>query len=424
MAAAAAARDGLVIVGGCYAALQAAAAARAAGHTGPIRMLGEEACAPYQRPPLSKGFLTGRVDAEALPIRGAAFYAENAIDLVTGCRVVAIDRHGRAVQAADGRRFGYDRLVLATGSRPRRLPAEMPGAGLEGVLVLRTLPDALALRALLPDVGEAAVIGGGFIGLEVAAALSALGRRVTVLEAQPRLLARAATPPLAAQVAALHRRHGVALRLGTTARRFEADATGRRVAAVQASDGTRIPAQLVIIGIGVAPRVALAEAAGLACPDGIAVDACGRTADPAILAAGECALHPNPFAEGGRAIRLESVQHAQDHGRCVGAAAAGRPEPYAAVPWFWSDQHDWKIQMVGLAQGADRHVLRGDPDAGRFSVVHFRAGAPVAIDSVNRAAEHVLGRKLLAARAMFTPEQAADPGFDLASLLPPARAAR
>ncbi|MGE0724061.1 MAG: NAD(P)/FAD-dependent oxidoreductase [Alphaproteobacteria bacterium] len=404
----------LVIVGGAYAAVQIAAAARAAGFAEPIRLVSAEPHLPYQRPPLSKGFLLGKVEADALPQRAAAFYRENAIDLVLGAPVEALDRQGRAVFTADGRRIPYGTLALATGARPRLLMT--PGGELDGVLTLRTLDDSRAIRERLSSVGTAVVVGGGYIGLEVAAALATLGKKVTVIEAQGRLLARAASAPLADLVAEAHRARGVELRFHATLARI--DGAGGRVRSVETADGARLPADLVVIGIGVVPESGIAEAAGLPCQDGILVDRHTRTADPAILAAGDCVRHPNPFA--GRALRLESVQHAVDQGKVAGAVAAGREASYDAVPWFWSDQYDLKLQSVGLADGYDRHVVRGAPEGGRFSIFYFRGDRLIAVDSVNRPGEHMTGRKLLAGATALTPAEAADPGFDLASRVAPA----
>ena len=407
----------LVIVGGSYAAVQIAAAARAAGFAEPIRLVGAEPHLPYQRPPLSKGFILGKVDAGALPQRAEAFYRENEIDLVLGAAVEAIDRTASMVTTADGQRIPYGILALATGARPRRLP--VPGGDLDGVLTLRTLDDSLAIRDRLAGIGAAVVVGGGYIGLEVAAALTVLGKQVAVIEAQGRLLARAASAPLAAHVADAHRARGVDLRFGTTVARIEGAAG--RVRSVTTVDGAVLPADLVVVGIGVQPESDLAAAAGLPCDDGIVVDRFTRTADPAIVAAGDCVRHPSAFA--GRLLRLESVQHAVDQGKVAGATVAGKSVPYDAVPWFWSDQYDMKLQSVGLAEGFDRYVLRGAPAGGRFSIFYFRGDRLIAIDSVNRAAEHVTGRRLLSGATALTPAEAADPGFDLASRVVAARPA-
>lgn len=403
----------LVIVGGSYAAAQVAASARSAGFAAPIRMISAEPDWPYQRPPLSKGFLLGKVDAKALPLRHEAFYRDNGIDVILGTAVASIDRAGRSVTTAAGNRIGYGQLVLAVGAQPRLPP--VPGIDLDGVLVLRTLADAVHLRDRLPAMTTAVVIGGGFIGLEVASVLAMLGKTVTVLEAEDRLLGRGAGASLADYVMAVHRARGVDIRLRTMASRLEGERG--RVRSVVISDGSTIPADLVVVGIGVVPQTALAEASGLACSGGIDVDRFARTADPTVFAIGDCSWHPGAFAR--RSLRLESVQHAQDQAKAAGATIAGRPTPYDAVPWFWSDQYDVKLQMVGLIHGATHHAVRGAAAGGRFSVFYWHDDRLVAIESVNRPAEHMMGRRLLASGITVSPAEAADEGFDLAARIAP-----
>lgn len=403
--------DGLIIVGGSHAGLQIAASAREAGYAGAIRLVSEENSLPYQRPPLSKGFLLGKVPEAALPLRAEAFYRENAIEPLLGRRAVAIDRGAKSLLLQDGMRLPYDRLALATGARAKSL--EVTGGALDGVLTLRTIDDARVIRARLSEIGSAVIIGGGFIGLEIAATLAALGKEVAVIEAQSRLLARAASAPLADFLAETHRRRGVRLLFRTTV--TEIGGERQRVRWVRCSDGSVLPAELVIVGIGVAPDIDLAASAGLPCPDGIAVDALARTADPAVLAAGDCTCHPSAYAGG--PLRLESVQNAIDQARTAGVTAAGAEKPYRSVPWFWSDQYELKLQMAGLARGYDAAVTRGSAAESRFSIYYFRGGDLVAVDSVNRAGDHMLARKLLAARARITPAEAADPSVDLGALL-------
>lgn len=402
--------DGLVVVGGSYAAVQIAASARERGFDGPIRLVGEENAPPYQRPPLSKGFLTGKTSAAMLPLRAEAFYRDAAIDLVLGTRALSVDRAARVVTTADGRRLRYDRLALALGARARPLP--VPGAGLDGVLPLRSLADAERLRDRAAEADEVVVIGGGFIGLEVASALAGPGRSVTVVEAQDRLLARALPPALSDFLAGVHRARGVRLEMRTGVRGIEG--TAGHVRSVTLDDGRTLGADLVVVGIGAIPNTEIAQACGLPCDDGIIVDRFAGTADPAIVAAGDCTRHPNAHA--GRPMRLESVQNALDQARAAAGAVAGVPVPYDAVPWFWSDQYDVKLQMAGLSGGADRSVLRGSPDRGRFSLFHFRSRRLIAVDSVNRPADHMAARRLLAAGAPVTPDQAADESVDLRAL--------
>lgn len=402
---------GLVIVGGSYAAMQIAASAREAGYAQPIRLVSEEPVLPYQRPPLSKGYLTGKFTPAALPLRAEAFYRDNRIETLLGQRAESLDLAARRVSLAGGGSLAFDRLALATGTRPRPLP--LPGADLDGVLFLRSLADADRLRERLGGAGSIVVIGGGFIGLELASVAAAMGKPVVIVEAQERLLARGVSPQIAAFLADVHRSRGVALRLRSTVRDIRG-ANGR-VQSVVCGDGETLAADLVLIAIGVVPNTELAGRAGLACQDGLVVDRFARTTDPLVVAAGDCTRHPSAFA--GQLLRLESVQNAIDQAKTAGATLAGQEKPYESVPWFWSDQYELKLQMVGLVQGSDRHAVRGSLEQRRFSIFYFRSGRLVAIDSVNRAADHMLGRKLLALGRSPTPQQAADESFDLQTLV-------
>jgi 3-phenylpropionate/trans-cinnamate dioxygenase ferredoxin reductase component len=408
----------LIVIGASYAGLQIALSARSAGHDGAILLIGDEPHLPYQRPPLSKGFLTGKVAESTLPIRPLQVLEQNRIEPLTGVRVTAIDRAARRVMTSDGRSFGYGKLGLAVGCRPRLLP--VPGAELDGVLYLRTLDDAIALKARMPEAQSVAIIGGGFIGLEIAASLAQLGKEVTVIEALPRVLARALPVRLSEFLSQTHSRAGVRLLTQTTVRALEGDAG--HVRSVLLSDGTRCRADFAIVGIGVVPNVELAAAAGLSCQDGIVIDAYARTDDPTIVAAGDCTRHPNRFALAGP-IRLESVQNALDQAKTAGATLAGVLKPYDAVPWFWSDQYDLKLQMVGLSEGHDEAVMRGSPEEQKFSVFYFRQGSLIGIDSINRPGDHMAGRQLIPSGTALTPQQAADPSFDLVKLVAAARKA-
>lgn len=409
-----AASPGLVVVGASYAGLQLAASARDAGYDGRILMVGDEAHPPYQRPPLSKGLLTGKTSVEALALKSDAFYRESGIELLAGHRVTALDTVGRSIALADGRRLGYDWLALTTGARCRPLP--LPGAELAGVFELRGLDHALALDSAALGTRRACVIGGGFIGLEVASALATRGLQVTVVEALPRLLARAVTPQMSDFVTALHRTHGVDIRCGQGVSALHGDKG--RIAAVELQGGERIACELVVIGIGVLPNVELAQQAGIACANGILTDALGQTSAPRVLAAGDCAAFPNPYAADPAApVRLESIQAANDLARAAASLVAGRPQPYAAVPWFWSDQYDAKLQMAGLMAPDDEIVVRGDLASGRFTLFCLRGGRIAAVHTVSKPADHMLGRKLVAARSRATAGQLADDGFDLKSLL-------
>lgn len=399
----------LLVIGASYAGLAIAASAREAGFAGSIALAGDEAELPYQRPPLSKGFLLGKAGAH-LPLKAASFFAEAGIASLPRRHAVTLDRETRRVRFADGSVLGYGQLALATGARAAAL--RCPGADLDGVVSLRSLDDAQALSARLSAAQAIVIIGGGFIGLEVASAAVTLGKQVTVVEAGPRLIGHAVAPEISAYMQGVHERHGVALCLDTRVERIEGE--GGKVTAVLCADGARLPCDLVLAAVGAVPHVELAAAAGLAMEDGIAVDAFGRTSDPLIFAAGDCTSHPNVHAR--RRLRLSSVQNANDQGRATGCAIAGRAEPYAAVPWFWSDQYDVKLQMVGLGVPGGQAVLRGSPAEGRFSLFRYDGPRLVAIESINRPADHMMGRRLIAAGVSPTPEQAGDPAFDLRSL--------
>ena len=405
---------GMVIVGAGQAGVQAAEALRAGGYEGPITLLGDEAQGPYHRPPLSKAWLAGDMDAAQLVMRAPEVLARKRIELRTGVRVTAIDRAARTLRMADGSTLPYAGLVLATGARARRLA--LPGADAVGVLALRSRDDASAISERLADCiaqqRPVVVIGGGFIGLEVAATARKKGAAVTVLEAAPRLLGRVLPPLLGDWYAALHRSHGVRLMLGAQVAGIEADAMG--VSGVRLADGSVLPAGLVVVGVGVIANDELAQDSGLACERGIVVDDCARTADPAIVAAGDCTARR---LDDGSLLRLESVQNATEQGKSAAAALLGQPRPFTATPWFWSDQYDRKLQMAGLGTGADRHVVRGDLAGAGFSVYHYRGDRLIAVDSVNATKDHVLARKLLDAGISPTPAQAQDTGFDLAGLL-------
>ena len=402
----------MLIVGGGQAGFQVAASLRADGYDGPIRLIGAERHPPYQRPPLSKGLLLGKMDRARLLFRQPSFYPAQAIELRLGERVDAIDRGARTVATSTGDVLRYDRLVLATGTRVR--PLAVPGAELDGVVYLRTIDDCDELARRVGEARRVVVVGGGFIGLEVAAAIRLLGKPVTVLEAAGRLMGRVVAPVISGFFADLHRGRGVEIVLDARIASLAGEAG--RVRAVVMADGTRHEADLVVVGIGVLPNVELAQAAGLHCENGIVVDPHGRTSDPAIFAAGECTSHPNRFAGG--FARLESVQNAVDQAKAVAAAILGRPEPYDEVPWFWSDQYEVKLQMVGISAGHDRQVVRGDPAQGRFSVLYFQEARLLAIDSVNRPGDHMTGRKLLTAGSPVSTSQAADETFELKTLLP------
>jgi 3-phenylpropionate/trans-cinnamate dioxygenase ferredoxin reductase subunit len=401
---------GTVIVGTGQAGFQTAASLRAEGYQEPITLIGEEPHIPYQRPPLSKGFALDQQDIESIELRPQKFYQDHRINLITGKNVTAMDRATKQVTMESGGRVPYERLVLAVGARNRLLPIK--GAELDGVLYLRSLDEAVVVKQRLQNTQEIVVIGGGFIGLELAAVACTLGKSVTVLEALPRLMSRVVAPIISEFYQELHSSRGVKVLCGAAV--SEIAGSGGKVRAVVLSDGTRYPADLVLVGIGVVPNVELARDAGLRISNGIAVDETLQTDDENIFAIGDCAEHPCVFA--GARIRLESVQNAADQAQCVAATIAGRRNRYRALPWFWTDQFDTKLQMAGISQGHDRIVTRGDRESRKLSVFYFRENQLVAIDSINRPLDHMIGRKLLAGGMPLTPEQAADENVDLKKL--------
>ncbi|WP_407520103.1 NAD(P)/FAD-dependent oxidoreductase [Methylobacterium oryzisoli] len=403
---------GIVIVGAGQGGFQVAASLREGGYEGSILLLGDEPAPPYQRPPLSKAYLTGKTDAAGLQLRPESFYADHRIAVRTGAPVVAIDRGARQVRLADGEAIGYDHLVLATGSRNRPLP--VPGTDLAGVRQLRTLAEADAIRARLSEIRRVAVVGAGFIGLEFAAVAAARSIAVTVLEATDRPMARALSRPMSAFFRAAHEAAGITFAFGAGVVRIHGE--DGRATGVETADGAIVPADLVLVGIGVVPNAELAAAAGLAVENGVVVDAQLLTADPAISAIGDCAAYPSPFADGAP-TRIEAVQNAVDHARCVAARLNGRPAAYGAVPWFWSDQGPLKLQIAGLAVPHDETVTRGDPGSGAFSVFCYRGGHLTGVESVNKPADHMVARRLLAGRIPLAPREAADPAFDLKARL-------
>jgi 3-phenylpropionate/trans-cinnamate dioxygenase ferredoxin reductase subunit len=396
----------VAIIGAGQAGFQAAASLRDAGFDGRVVLIGDEPVLPYQRPPLSKSYLAGQSGADDLWLRPAEFYAKQQIDLIYGDAATAIDRAQRRLHLASGIEFSWDHLLFATGAGCR--PLAVPGAELDGVLTLRTLADADALRQRLNEAGEVVVVGAGFIGLEFAAVVLAGGTMVHIIEVTRQPMGRVVSEPVSRFFTEAHIGWGAEVALGTGVVRI-LGARGR-VTGVETTDGRRIPADLVLICIGVIPNAKLAGDAGLAVDDGIVVDEYLMTSDPAISAIGDCANFPTPFALG--RVRLESVQNAVDQGRCVADRLAGRPLPYQKVPWFWSDQGDLKLQIAGITIGHDTSVLRGDPDR-NFSVFCFRGGRLIGVESVNRTADHVVARRLLAGDPALSPEQAADESYDL-----------
>ncbi|MFP4126650.1 MAG: NAD(P)/FAD-dependent oxidoreductase [Alphaproteobacteria bacterium] len=406
------ARGPVVIVGAGQAGMQLATALRQLGSTAPITLVGDEPWPPYERPPLSKAYLKGELERERLWFRHQAAYAKQDIDLRLATRASAIDRAAKTVTTDKGDVLAYDYCVLATGARARRL--EVAGADLAGVHLLRGLDDADRLRDAVRPGLAVAVVGGGYIGMEIAASLTALGGRVTVLETAPRVMSRGVAPLVADHVARRHRAQGVRLETGVGVAGFVGDTAVR---AVKLADGREVAAELVVVGIGAAVNDELAAAAGLSTDGGVRTDACARTADAAIFAIGDVAVQDHAFL--GRHIRLESVQNAVDQAKAVARTlATGEPTPMVEVPWFWTQQFDMMIQMVGVAEPGLEWVLRGEMADNAFAAYGLAGGVVAAVQAVNRGADYALGRRLVRERIAVEPEQLADPGFEPKSLLP------
>jgi 3-phenylpropionate/trans-cinnamate dioxygenase ferredoxin reductase subunit len=410
----------VLVVGAGQAGISLVIALRELGDTSPVVLVGDEPETPYERPPLSKGYLRGEHDRASLHFRDPAWFAEQGIDLVTGDAVATIERDasgGHAVTAS-GRRLDFSRLALTTGATNRRLPVD--GADLDGVHSVRTLADADRLAPELRGAERLVVVGGGFIGLEVAAGARALGASVAVVEATERLLGRAATTVLSDFVREAHERRGTRILLDATVTRL----TGRhRVTGVELADGSTLPADVVVVGIGALPRTDLADQLGLDVgPLGIVVDEHARTSDGLSVAAGDCAVGPNPYGRGAPGpTRLESVPHATDQARAAAATLAGHPAAYATVPWFWSDQADLRLQMAGLPHGADHVVVRGDVAAERFSVLSYRHGLLLAVESVGSSADYLAVKRALEKGMTIEAAAAADLAVPLKRLITPAQ---
>lgn len=402
----------VLIVGAGHGGAQTAIALRQHGFEGTVALLGDEPDLPYERPPLSKEYLAGEKPFERLLIRPAAFWSERRVDLLPGRKVVAVQPAARRVRASDGEEIGYDTLVLATGGAARSLTCS--GHDLSGVHTVRNRADVDRMMSELPATKRVVVIGGGFIGLEAAAVLSKLGRQVTVLEAQDRLLARVAGAPISRFFADEHRRHGVDVRLGATVECVE-EAAGRATG-VRLAGGAVMEAEMVIVGIGIVPAVAPLIEAGIEGGNGVLVDKLCRTSDRDIYAVGDCAAHANHFA-GDAVIRLESVQNATDQATTAAKAICGVLAPYDAVPWFWSSQYDLKLQTVGLSTGYDDLVVRGEVANRSFSVVYLREGRVIALDCVNAVRDYVQGRALVTSHARVPAAALGDAGTPLKALI-------
>jgi 3-phenylpropionate/trans-cinnamate dioxygenase ferredoxin reductase subunit len=397
----------VVILGAGHAGGSAAAYLRQYGHAGPITLVGDEPVLPYQRPPLSKAWLKGEAGEDDLQLRPPSFYAEQDIALRLGVRAARIDREARQVALEGGEALPYDVLILATGARARRLA--LPGGQMAGVLELRTAADAEALKAGLGPGRRLLIVGGGYVGLEVAASARALGAEVVVVEREPRILARVAHPALSDFFMDYHRRRGVAFELNAWVEALEGEAG--QIRAARLNDGRRLACDIVLIGVGALPNQELAAEAGIACDNGVLVDLEARTDDPAVYAIGDVTRRPLPLYR--RLFRLESVPNALEQAKQAAAAITGRPPPAPEVPWFWSDQYDLKLQIAGLPFDADEVVVRGDPASAKFAVFHLKDGVLQAVEAINAPAEFMGGRLLIGAQKPVSREKLADPAISM-----------
>jgi len=406
-----AAKSRCIIIGASHAAAQLAPTLRQQGWTGSISMISNEYSLPYHRPPLSKDYLAGAKNAEQILIRPATIYNKCDIGITMGVTAATIDRRNKQLQLEDGMTMDYDKLVLTTGARVRKI--DIPGVDLDGVFYLRDLNDAQQIKLSTGANKRAVIIGGGYIGLETASALRKLGMQVTVLEAMPRILQRVTAPEVAAFYARIHKEEGVEIVADVQAISISGD---KQVESVQCHNGTEYKADLVIIGVGVIPNTALAEQAGLTIDNGIVVDEYARTSDENILAAGDCTSHYNPIYQ--RHLRLESVQNALDQATVAASTICGNLKPYSALPWFWSDQYDLKLQIAGLSQGYTDVVVRGDIEGSRsFAAFYMREGKLLAVDAVNRPQDFMVGKRLILQGNQIDPGQLADDNLPLKTLL-------
>lgn len=393
----------VVILGAGHAGGTAAALLRQYGHEGPITLVGEEPIPPYQRPPLSKAWLKGEADAESLALKPLEFYAENGIDFRPGVKAIELKRSDKTVVLSDGAVLSYDILILATGARAIALP--IPGADLAGVMALRTAADAEQLKAAVGPGKRLAVVGGGYIGLEVAASGRALGAEVTVLERETRLLARVACEQLSTFFRDYHEKHGVAFELGCSVTGFTGE--GGKVTGVTLADGRTVPCDAAVVGVGAAPNDELARDAGLECARGVVVDLDARTSDPDVFAIGDVAHRPMPIYE--RMFRMESVPNALEQAKQAASAITGRPRPPGECPWQWSDQYDLKLQIAGYPFDADEIVVRGEPATAKFAVFHLKGNQVQAVEAINAPPEFMMGKQLILNRKPVDKGRLADP---------------
>jgi len=402
--------SGTVVIGAGQAASQLVASLRTEGYAAPITLVGDEAYPPYQRPPLSKKFLSGEMEEDRLFIRPPEFYAAANATLILKTRATAVDLAAKSVSLSDGRTLPYQTLAFTTGSRVRKLT--VPGADLPGIFYLRGIDDVKAIQPHFVAGKRLVVVGGGYIGLETAAVAARRGLRVTIVEALERCLQRVTSQQISDFFEGIHRAEGVTILTRTGVHGFK---QGLGSTLIVETAGGEIEADLVIAGIGILPEQALAQAAGLACENGIVVDEFARTSDADVYAIGDCANHPNPLL--GRRLRLESVQNAIDQAKAAALAITGKPKPYAEVPWFWSDQYDLKLQIAGISAPGDTVILRGDPSLRKFAAFYLRDGHVAAVDAVNAVPEYMVGRQMIAQKKTVDPAKLADLAIPMKSLM-------
>ena len=402
--------DTLIIVGAGHAAGQVIATLKQKKFAGLIILIGEEPWLPYQRPPLSKKFLAGELPAERLHFKPESFYDDPGIEVRLDTRIDAVDRGGKTARTTVGGQLAFDKLVFATGARPRQL--DLPGTDLTGVHYLRTIADVTGIRQQLKAGAQLVIVGAGYIGLEVAAVAAQLGADVTVIEMESRVMSRVVSPQISEFYQCEHHAHGVKLMLSTGIAGFSGDG---QVTTVDLSNGDQVAADLVVIGIGVVPNTELASDAGLEVENGIVVDDHCRTSDFDLFAVGDCTHHPNDIL--GIRVRLESVHNALEQAKTAASNICGEDASYAQVPWFWSDQYDLKLQIAGLSQGYDHTIVRGSPDNRSFSCLYLRDGQLIAVDAVNSPKEFMQSKALIAAHAVIDPDLLANPDLELKNII-------
>ena len=407
----------IVVIGGGQAGAQALQSLRQGGYAGALTLVGDEPALPYQRPPLSKAYMKGEMTEERLYFRPAPWYQDQDIEVILSTPAKSIDRANRTVELAHGGHLDYDALIIATGSRPRVLPIK--GATLHGVHDLRDLSDVERIRPNMVAGRKMVIVGAGYIGLEAAAVARQMGLDVTVLEMAPRVLARVTSPIMSEFFETEHRAQGV--QILTEARLDHLDGNDDKVTAAILADGTRIDADIVLVGIGILPNEELAREAGIACNNGILVDRDARTSDPRVFAAGDCASRP--LVHYGRSGRLESVHNAIEQGKLAAAAILGKPRPAEDCPWFWSDQYDLKLQIAGLSQDYDEIVVRGDPKDRKFAAFYLRNGTLIAVDAINSPPEFLASKKLIMSGAKLAPEMLGDTSISMKDIAAAALAA-